>query len=75
MQGLYIHVHKCMHLSNELRAKNGNAKTYPSSNTHQRDAAEAEHCCFTCTDAEPNEGDLVVIGRCAFPVSKMYVKT
>ncbi|KAL5481597.1 hypothetical protein EMCRGX_G021790 [Ephydatia muelleri] len=53
--------------------KNG---TYTSCNkTHQRDAAEAEHRCVTCTDTEPNEGDFIVIGRCAFPVSKMYVKS
>ena len=68
MQGLYIHALMCMHL-NKLCAKNG---TYPSCNPHQRDAAEAD---VTCTDTEPNEGDLIVIGRCAFPVSKMYVKS
>ena len=55
MQGLYIQVHMCMHLSNKLCAKNG---TYPScNNTHQRDAAETKHRCVTCTDTEPNEGD------------------
>ena len=68
-----MHALMCVHLSNKLSAKNG---TYPScNNTHQRDAAEAEHRCVTCTDTELNEGDLIVIGRCAFPVSKMYVKS
>ena len=73
MQGLYIHALMCVHLSNKLCAKNG---TYTSCNsTHQRDAAEAKNRCVTCTDTEPNEGDLKVIGRGAFLVSKMYVKS
>ena len=53
----------CACIYNILCAKNGNAKTYTSCNTHQRDATEVDVMCTESTDAELNEGVLLVTGH------------